>query len=511
MSAPSEVDTSVIDQLIDDLVIDDVVVNDLDVNELVVDGLVINANRALARAIQLAEAAAQAMAAVPMESLHGAGLGDLLVRLRGVQRRLDAAGSALSTRFAASSEWDLLGARNAVSWLHGQANDPWSSSRSLFDRGAAVQEFPHVARAWRSGEIGAQHVDALAKLVRRFPRLNGDLVAVDEAIATVASACEPREFYQRLRQLCHQIDPGALEDGREGRGTGLYVSMLLDGFVRVDGMLDPVLGAHFMAALECGQRDLIESTKTQGDPDSMVVEPVLDESANQSLDSLAHLDMRPRSERNLDALRRILQAAGAATGDLALPLISGERGTVNVLVPVEALTDPRSAEVGWLERFGVPTTMITGSHARQLACDASVRPLVMDSQGQLVAMLPKARTIHPALRRAVFMRDGHCRFPGCRSRIDEVHHIHFHSHGGPTVLANLLGLCWGHHHRIHESGWRLEGEPGGEITFRSRHGRELLGRAPEPWVTAWSGSRRRRTVREASDVDLVVSTMADAG
>ena len=126
----------------------------------------------------------------------------------------------------------------------------------------------------------------------------------------------------------------------------------------------------------------------------------------------------------------------------------------------------------------MPTTMITGAAARQLACDSSVRPLLVDRQGQLVAMMPKVRTIHPALRRAVFIRDHVCRFTGCRSRIDEVHHITYYRHGGPTVLSNLVGLCWHHHHLVHDVGWRIDGDPGGRLTFRSGRGRELTSDPP---------------------------------
>ena len=161
-----------------------------------------------------------------------------------------------------------------------------------------------------------------------------------------------------------------------------------------------------------------------------------------------------------------------------MPLVTGERPTINVTVPVEALIDETSAEAGWLEQFGVPTTMITGAAARRLACDASVRPLLVDRQGQLIAMMPKVRTIHPALRRAVFIRDRQCRFTGCRSRIDEVHHIVYFRHGGETVLSNLVGLCWHHHHLIHEAGWHIEGDPGGRLTFRSSRGRELTSDPP---------------------------------
>jgi hypothetical protein len=384
----------------------------------------LDANIAFSHAVTLAEQATAALAEIPMDAVMGVGLGEELVRLRTVTRQLEAAASAVSQRFASSYEWEADGARNPVSWLHGSGNDGVQSARLVIERGAAVSDFPYVAGAWRRGEISAQHVDALARLRRRYSALADDLMAIDEAIAEVARRCEPREFYQRLRHLCHSVNPDTVDERDRDRPTGLHVSQLLDGLVRIDG----------------------------------------------TLDALSH--------RNLDALRRILDAAGAATGDLAMPLVTGERPTINVTVPVEALIDEDSAAAGWLEQFGVPTTMITGAAARRLACDASLRPLLVDRQGQLIAMMPKVRTIHPALRRAVFIRDRRCRFTGCRSRIDEVHHIVYFRHGGETVLSNLVGLCWHHHHLIHDTGWHIEGDPGGRLIFRSGRRRELTSDPP---------------------------------
>lgn len=418
----------------------------------------LDATVALAHAVALAEEAAAALADVPIHEAHGPGIGDLLLRLRGVQRRLDAAGSVMTQRFADSPEWEMDGARNAVSWLHGRGHDSLSESRRTLERGALVRDFPSVAEAWRSGEISGAHIDAIARLHRRYPRLHDALVAVDDAIAIVARECEPHNFFQRLRQLCHRMDPDAIDERDRQRATALHVSTLLDGFVRIDGTLDPVMGARFIAALESARRAVAPPEAPEGKPSPR--------------------DHRPVSQRNVEALGRILAAAGAASGDLALPLVSGERPTINVTVPIDALLDENSPEVGWLERFGIPTTVISGNAARRIACDSSLRPLVVDRQGRLVAMLPKARAIHPALRRAVFMRDQHCRFPGCRQRIDEVHHIVYHSRGGPTVLSNLVGLCWFHHHLVHDSGWCIEGDPGGELTFRSHHRRELTSDPP---------------------------------
>ena len=418
----------------------------------------LDATVALAHAVALVEEATEALADVSLESVHGLGLGELLLRLRGAQRRLDATGSVLTQRFADSAEWEMDGARNAVGWLHGRGHESFSESRRALERGALLRDFPSVADAWRSGEISGAHVDAISRLHHRYPRLHGALVAVDDAIAVVARQCEPREFFQRLRQLCHRVDPDAMDDSDRGRAAALHVSTLLDGFVRIDGTLDPVLGARFLAALESARRTVTPPDEPEG--------------------SGGPRDPRPVSQRNLDALGRILDAAGAASGDLALPLVSCELPTINVTVPLDALLDEHSPEVGWLERFGIPATVISGDAARRIACDSSLRPLVIDRQGHLVAMLPKVRAIHPALRRAVFMRDQHCRFPGCRQRIDEVHHIVYHSRGGPTVLSNLVGLCWFHHHLVHDSGWLIEGDPGGRLRFRSPHGRELTSDPP---------------------------------
>ena len=431
----------------------------------------LDANVALSHALTLAEEAVAALAEIPMNAVLGLGLGEEMVRLRSVTRQLEATSAALSQRFASSRDWEADGARSAARWLYGNGNDSWQGTRSVLERGKLMSDFPEVAAAWRKGDISAQHVDALGRVCHRYADLSADLMAVDDVIADVAKRCEPREFYQRLRHLCHRANPDAVDERDRDQPTGLHVSMLLDGLVRVDGTLDAVLGARFLAMLESARRDVAA-------PEDAVADVTATRGSPEAGEATRLHDPRPLSQRNLDALGRILDAAGAAAGDLAMPLVTGERPTVNVTVPVEALIDETSVEASWLEQFGVPTTMITGRAARQLACDASIRPLLVDRQGQLVAMMPKVRTIHPALRRAVFMRDRHCRFTGCRSRIDEVHHIRYFRRGGATVLPNLVGLCWHHHHLIHDANWHIEGDPGGRLVFRSGRGRELTSDPP---------------------------------
>jgi len=72
------------------------------------------------------------------------------------------------------------------------------------------------------------------------------------------------------------------------------------------------------------------------------------------------------------------------------------------------------------------------------------------------------RTAHPRLRKALAIRDRHCQFPDCRVAAQRchAHHVTHWEHGGTTDPANMLLLCHGHHHRVHEGGWVVTRRPG---------------------------------------------------
>ncbi len=77
------------------------------------------------------------------------------------------------------------------------------------------------------------------------------------------------------------------------------------------------------------------------------------------------------------------------------------------------------------------------------------------------------RTISPAQRRALAIRDGGCRFPGCSAPpiwCDGHHVIHWVD-GGRTDLANLVLLCRRHHRAVHDGGWVIHREHTGQFVF----------------------------------------------
>src|SRR5262249_37773078 len=53
------------------------------------------------------------------------------------------------------------------------------------------------------------------------------------------------------------------------------------------------------------------------------------------------------------------------------------------------------------------------------------------------------------------------------------HHIRHWAHGGATTLLNLTMLCRRHHRAVHEEGYQVDRQPGGELVFRRPDGQPL--------------------------------------
>ena len=90
----------------------------------------------------------------------------------------------------------------------------------------------------------------------------------------------------------------------------------------------------------------------------------------------------------------------------------------------------------------------------------------------------KSRQIPPALRRALEIRDGGCRWPGCGLRFIDGHHIESWALGGHTRLSNLISLCRTHHRAVHEEGFKVKLNADGTARFWDRTGWPLPDRPP---------------------------------
>ena len=90
----------------------------------------------------------------------------------------------------------------------------------------------------------------------------------------------------------------------------------------------------------------------------------------------------------------------------------------------------------------------------------------------------RSAEIPAAIRRAVILRDQHCRWAGgCDQPASacEVHHVTHLADGGTTSVDGCALYCFYHHHVvIHQWGWKVTLNPDGTTTARSPDGTKLL-------------------------------------
>ena len=97
--------------------------------------------------------------------------------------------------------------------------------------------------------------------------------------------------------------------------------------------------------------------------------------------------------------------------DALVALVEGAAVTTELVIHVDAelLADPATDGCCFTEH-GQP---VTAHAARRSACDASIRRLVVGSDGEPLNVDRRTRVVPTALRRALAARDRGCVFPGC--------------------------------------------------------------------------------------------------
>ena len=125
---------------------------------------------------------------------------------------------------------------------------------------------------------------------------------------------------------------------------------------------------------------------------------------------------------------------------------------------------------------------ISAEVARRLACNADITLSFDASDGTPFDQKKLQRDPSDAQRIAIRRRDNGCRFPGCGCRnVTDVHHIVWASKQGRTVMSNLLTLCVAHHSRVHELGWKMDGDAQSEVRFISPQGRVFVSSPSPMW------------------------------
>ena len=254
-------------------------------------------------------------------------------------------------------------------------------------------------------------------------------------LVPTAKQVDPELLRRVGAELLHRLDADRADRAAARRleRRGLDLAETFDGMVAVSGLLDPVAGATVMTAIEA----LMAPTRSDDTDD------------------------RSGAQRRADALTEVCRAfldSGQA------PVEGGVRPHVSVVVDVSVLRREPECGTGHLSWVGP----VTAEQARMLACDAGISRIVTDGASQVLDVGRVTRSIPPALRRAVAVRDRSCVAPGCHAppaRCD-VHHVIFWEDGGATSLDNCVLLCRRHHGSVHVRGWRVHESADGTRTLR---------------------------------------------
>jgi HNH endonuclease len=102
-------------------------------------------------------------------------------------------------------------------------------------------------------------------------------------------------------------------------------------------------------------------------------------------------------------------------------------------------------------------------------CDCSLARVVLTGRSEPLDVGRRTPVVPASMRRAVIVRDRHCRFPGCdrpQSWCDAHHVVHW-INGGQTALSNLVLLCRRHHRLIHHKRFSVEMADGLPRFYRS--------------------------------------------
>jgi hypothetical protein len=173
---------------------------------------------------------------------------------------------------------------------------------------------------------------------------------------------------------------------------------------------------------------------------------------------------------------------------------AGGSGGERFQVMIQVDQDPLAAD-GVLAATLPDGTGVSAETLQRVACDCGL--VAMTGHGERLSIGRRSRSIPPAIRRALLLRDHGCRFPGCRhDRFLHGHHVEHWLHGGETSLDNLLLLCPRHHRLVHEGGWSVKRDTDAGWTFTSPGGEVVPVEPPREvagdtlaWLQDWANER----------------------
>ncbi|MGH2759342.1 MAG: DUF222 domain-containing protein [Actinomycetota bacterium] len=348
-------------------------------------------------------------------------LTDAIVQLHAIGNAFHRRQLALIAAYDRMEAWRADGATSMVAWTQGWLGLGRDTASEWVRVSHAFETLPKIAETYEQGMLSWDQVRA----VTEFATPETDAHLADEARRFSAA---------HLRRMARRFKPVPVEEENDAhRDRALRMRWDLGARVlRLHGQLPAAEGAIVVKAIE-----RVASQIAQSRPDEPYDHHAI----------------------SADALTEICSAQLDADSD-------ADRATVGVHIDASVLTGGSGmAEVDGAGAVALET-------ARRLACDSRWYIVVDGPDGRPLGIGRVNRQIPAWLSREIRHRDSGCRFPGCgRKRWAAIHHILPWGQGGSTDYDNLVMLCGYHHRKLHEGGWRVEGEPNRDLRFIAPDGR----------------------------------------
>jgi hypothetical protein len=316
------------------------------------------------------------------------------------------------------------------------------------DAEALVNDAPVVLASLEAGRISARHAKTITDQLCDVPA-EGRAVFLAKVLP-VAEHTTDAELRRRARVLRERLHPESI--------TTRAVRSEADRRVEIEPAADGMAWVHLFTTAPIAQ-GIAERTEAA------------------AAESRTAGDTRTCAQLQADALAA-LALTGVTPEDVASspvlphPIEVQEhiKPTVQITVPALSLAGVSDAPAT-LDGYGP----IDPETAARIAVNAPsmTRILVQPETGAILSVGRNQYRVPADLQRAVRLRDGTCRAPGCgrRARACDLDHSVAWEHGGTTDVGNLACLCRHHHRMKHLPGWNLDHGPGGVLDWTTPDGK----------------------------------------
>ena len=371
---------------------------------------------------------------------------DWLLRLSRIITRAEA--ERMRVLVDADDIADVTGARSTAHWLADATRDNIGPLRRLSVLAEALDErWTEVGTALAAGVVNVPQAHVIVEALDALPAtLDAEVRAKAEAhLISEAGHFGPKELRRLGRGLLEVVAPEIADEAAYQRLVAeekrAQAATRLSFHRRGDGSTD----IHVRVP----------------DPVANRIRTYVDAYTSPRRGPLGDVDKLPVPRRRGEAFCALLENLPAD----GLPQHGGTATNVMVILNLDKLKHG----TGWAETS--TGDRITAEHARRLACQAGIIPVVLGGKSEILDQGRARRLFAPAQRKAMELRDRHCTADGCDvpAAWCEAHHFKKPwSKGGKTDLADGKLLCPFHHHRAHDPTWEVHHRPNGSTTFHRR-------------------------------------------